>query len=181
MNNLVIILLFAALAVQTAPVSLGMNTSKPGIIHLTIRIIFVIATHLLMLLLGIWLGNRFMYLLNQSSRIVLFAGFFLIGIRFIMDIFKIRKGERTYTIKRDIDIIVPSIALVINTFLSGILLYFVPVSRNNALLYLFLFSLFFTLLFTFQPFSRRTYAFNSLLYLLAGVILVGISFFFAFF
>ncbi len=134
-----------------------------------------------MLLLGIWLGNRFMYLLNSIVRGVLFIGFFLIAIRFILETFKIRKGERTYAIIKDADMVMPSIALSINTFLVGILLYFVPATQNEALLYLFIFSFALSVLFAFQPFMKRSYALVSLLYLVAGVVLIGISFFFAFF
>ncbi len=181
MNSLIIILLFAALSVQTAPISLGLNAAKPGVGHLAIRMTLIVLSQLLMLLFGIWLGNRFMYLLDSFGRGVLFAGFFLIAIRFILETFKIRKGERTYAITKDADMIIPSIALSINTFLVGILLYLVPVSPNEALLYLFIFSFVLSMLFAFQSFKRRSYALVSLLYLVSGVVLIGISFFFAFF
>ncbi len=181
MENLIIILLFAAFAVQTAPVSLGLNASKPGIVHIAVRIFTVVFMQMFMLFLGIALGNRFMFLLENSSRIVLFAGFFLLAVRYFLEIFKIRKGERTYTVEKDTDILVPSVAVSINTFLGGILLYFVNVTLTAALFRLFLFSVVTAVFYAFQPFKKQLFASVSLLYFLSGIIFIVISFYFAFF
>ncbi len=181
MENIIIILIFLAFAVQTAPISLGLNSSNPGALHLIFRIFIIVSMQLLMLFLGILLGNRFMYLLEDSSRIVLFAGFFLLAIRYFLEIFKIRKGERTYTVNNDIDILVPSIAVSINTFLGGILLCLVSIPLTTALLYLLSFSLITTIFYSFQPYKKQLFASISLIYFISGIIFIIISFYFAFF
>ncbi len=181
MENLIIIILIIIFAIQTTPISLGLNASKPGVFHLTIRIFIIAIIQTLLLLLGIFLGHRFMFLLISSRKMVLFTGFFLLAIRFALEIFKIRKGERTYIINKDIDIVIPAIAIAINTFLAGILFYFVNTYQYIIIFYVFIFSLFFSIVFAFLPFSKRSFAIISLLYLMASVFLIIISFFFAFF
>jgi hypothetical protein len=181
MENIIIVLLFVAFAVQAAPVSLGLNSSRPGIAHLAIRISIIVLMQLAMLFLGILLGNRFMFMLESDKRMVLFAGFFLLAIRYFLEVFKIRKGERTYPVNNDLDILVPSVAVSINTFLGGILLYYVNVTRQSALLYLFVFSLLTSLFYAFQPFKKQSFASVSLIYFVSGIIFIVISFYFAFF
>ena len=181
MEQTAIFLLMPALAVQTAPLALGMMKQSNGLPHLSLRLLIIALVQTLMLYFGILTGNRFMYLLVDLRAPVLFAAFFLIAIRYFLEIFKIRKGERTYNIKNDFEIIIPSVAISINTFLTGILLFYTDYQLKTILGEIFIFSFVFGILFSLLPFAKRSFGIISLLYLVSGVVFITISIFFAFF
>ncbi len=180
MEQIVVILLVLVLATQTGTIALGLATSHK-IMRWTIDIVIIAGIQVLSLFLGMWLGNYFMYLLNGIHKTILFAGFFLIAIRFILNTFKIKNGERTWQLISISDLIAPSVAQAINTFLAGILLYFVNFDLNNALIEIFLFALFFCSIFVFLPVKKRAFTLLTLINLLSGFVLILISFYFVFF
>ncbi len=180
MNLAVSIIILFILSFQVMPVALGLDHRKTGFFQLTSMVFFLLIAQLLFFLLGIWLGNLFMHLINGIQRGVLFVGFFLIGVRFTMEAFKIRKGERTYAIIKPGLFILPAIAQAMNTFLAGLLFYFIPVDLVHDLIYLCLFSFSFTLLFVFIKNDRLATSAISLLYMTGGGLLTLVSVYFAF-
>lgn len=180
MNLAVSIVIFFILSFQVMPVALGVDARKTGLFHLISIVLFLVAGQVLLFLMGVWLGNRFMHLISAIQRGVLFVGFFLIAVRYSMEAFKIRKGERTYAIEKPALFILPAIAQAMNTFLAGILLYFIPVDLLTDLIYLSVFSLIFTLLFVFIKNDKLSTSAISLLYMIGGGILTLVSIYFAF-
>ncbi len=174
------ILILFFLSFQVMPVALGIEIKKERLFQSVSGIVYLVLGQMLLFLLGIGLGNSFMHLLNGIQRYVLFVGFFLIAVRFSMESFKIRKGERTYTVGKSSTYILPSIVQAVNTFLAGILFYFLPVDLTRDLIYLALFSFSFSLLFALLKAKRLAFPAVSLLYLTAGSVLMLLSFYFLF-
>ena len=180
MDLAVSILILFILSFQVMPVALGIDVQKSGWIQAGSIILILFAGQLLFFLLGIWLGNHFMYLIGGIRKGVLFVGFFLIGVRYSMEAFKIRKGERTYQLEKANGSILPSVAQSMNTFLAGILFYFIQVNLVNDLIYLGLFSFTLSLLFALIKGEKLALSAISLLYMVGGGLLSLISFYFAF-
>lgn len=180
MDLAVSILILFILSFQVMPVALGIDVQKSGWIQAGSMILILFAGQLLFFLLGTWLGNHFMYLIGGIRKGVLFVGFFLIGVRYSMEAFKIRKGERTYLLEKANGSILPSVAQSMNTFLAGILFYFIQVNLVNDLIYLGLFSFSLSLLFALIKGEKLALSAISLLYMVGGGLLSLISFYFAF-
>ncbi len=174
------ILILFFLSFQVMPVALGIDMKKEVFMQAVSGIVFLVLGQMLLFLLGIALGNSFMHLLAGIKNWVLFVGFFLIAVRFSMESFKIRKGERTYVVGKSSTYILPAIAQAVNTFLAGILFYFLPVNLTRDLIYLALFSFSFSLLFALLKNKRLAFPAVSLLYLVAGSLLMIVSFYFLF-
>jgi len=174
------ILILFILSFQVMPVALGMDVRKTQPLNLASGVLFIILGQVLFFLFGIWLGNSFMHLLSGIRAAVLFVGFSLIGVRFVMEAFNIRKGERTYSVERPLLFILPAIAQAVNTFLAGLLFYFLSTNLTNDLIYLSVFSFSLSLLFVFIKNNKLALSAISLLYLVGGGILTLISFYFVF-
>ncbi len=176
-----IIILFV-LSFQVMPVAVGMDAKKTPAFQLISGILFLVLGQMLLFLLGVWLGSHFMHLLTRMKTYVLFIGFFLISVRFNMEAFKVRKGERTYAVEKASFYIMPAIAQAMNTFLAGILFYYPDLSANlgNNLIYLAVFSFSLTLLFVFIKNQKTALSVISLLYMIGGGLLTVISFSFLF-
>ncbi len=174
-----IIILFV-LSFQVMPVAVGIDVKKTPVFQLTSSILLLVLGQLLLFLLGVWLGNRFMHLLSGLKTYVLFIGFFLIAVRFNMEAFKVRKGERTYIAGKSTFYIIPAITQAVNTFLAGILFYFMPGSLSHYLIYLAVFSFIFVVLFVLIKYKKLALTAISFLYMIAGGILMAVSFYFLF-
>jgi len=174
------IVILLILSFQVMPVALCMDIKQKKPFGILSGILFLTLAQVLMFLLGIWLGNRFMHLMGKIQHIILFIGFTLIAVRFVMEAFAVRKGERTYQIDKPALYIFPSIAQSINTFLAGILFFFLPVALLKDMTYLAIFSFVFTLLFLFIKTEKSALAAISLLYLAGGVFMALLSFYFLF-
>ena len=174
-----IVILFI-LSFQVMPVALGIDPKQNKPFVILSGILFLTVGQVLLFLLGVWLGNSFMHLMENIKDFILFIGFTLIAVRFVMEAFNIRKGERTYQIDKPTLFIFPSIAQGINTFLAGILFFFMPVALVNDIMYLAIFTLAFTLLFTFIKTEKTALSVISLLYLAGGVFMGLLSFYFLF-
>jgi len=176
-----IIILFV-LSFQVMPVAVGMDAKKTPAFHLISGILFLVLGQMLLFLLGMWVGSHFMHLLTRIKTYVLFIGFFLISVRFSMEAFKVRKGERTYALEKASFYIMPAIAQAVNTFLAGILFYYLDTSINmgNNLIYLAVFSFSLTLLFVFIKNQKPVLSAISLLYIIGGALLMVISVYFLF-
>ena len=77
-----------------------------------------------MFYLGIFVGDRFLHLTEGFDNVVVFLGFFLIGLRISMESFAVRKGERTFKPDNNQSIVLASVAQSINSFLAGLMLYY---------------------------------------------------------
>lgn len=179
MQVISIIILFV-LSFQVMPVAIGMDTKKIPVFQLMSGILLLVTGQLLLFLLGIWLGNSFMHLLSGMKTYVLFIGFLLVAVRFNMEAFKVRKGERTYVVSKSNSYIIPAIAQAVNTFLSGILFYFISKNPGTDLIYLAVFSFSLTVLFVFIKYNKLALTAISFLYMTAGGILMAISIYFLF-
>jgi len=179
--EIVSILILFLLSFQVMPVALGIDIQKTSFIHITGSVVFLVLGQLLLFLTGIWLGNRFMHLVSGINRYILFVGFFLIAVRFSMEAFRVRKGERTYVMGKSVTYILPAVAQAVNTFLAGILFYFLPLNLSSDIIYLALFSFVFSVLFAFIKNKTLALPAISLLYMTGGGLLILISFYFLFF
>ena len=179
--TIVSILILFLLSFQVMPVALGIDVQKTPFLHVIGSIVFLVLGQLLLFLAGIGLGSRFMHLVSGMSRYVLFVVFFLIAVRFSMEAFRVRKGERTYILGKSVTFILPAVAQAVNTFLAGILFYFLPLDLSSDLLYLALFSLVFSVLFAWIKNKALALPAISLLYMTAGGVLIFVSFYFLFF
>ena len=135
-------------------------------------VILLLLGQILLFLGGYHLGLRFMHLLDDYIGIVIFSGFFLVGIRFMMDAFRVRKGERTYNPDNSLTVILASLAQAINTFLAGVLSSSIVDNSNRPLLVLSIAStLVIALGIVLKP-QKRSYTFASLLYFIGGIVLI---------
>ena len=124
-----VVVILIVLSFQVIPVALGIEP-KNGLNQTIWFVLILILGQFILFLTGYLLGQRFMHLMDDFRGTVLFIGFFLIGIRIMLDAFKVRKGERTYYYDETMPVILASLAQGINTFLAGILLTFVPFERH---------------------------------------------------
>jgi len=174
-----IIILFV-LSFQVMPVAVGMDVKKTPFFQLISSLVFLVLGQMLLFLLGVWLGNSFMHLLSGMKTYILFVGFFLIAVRFNMEAFKVRKGERTYVAGKSVSYVLSAVAQAVNTFLAGILFYYLPGDLTRDLIYLAVFSLSFAILFILIKNKKMALPAISLLYMTGGGVLMALSFYFLF-
>lgn len=174
------IIILLILSFQVMPVSLGIDSSKMNFFNIVSSIFLLILGQVLLFLLGVLLGDRFMYLIAGAKRYVLFIGFFIIATRLILEALEIRKGKRTYLIEKANQFILPSIAQAINTFLAGILFHLLIFNLTQDLIYLSIFSLSFSVPFAFVKNEKRAMLAVSLVYMIGGSLLALLSFYFLF-
>lgn len=179
MFTLVVILILFVLSLQLFPVALGIDFEKNTGASIWYGSILVLG-QLLFLLFGLFLGERFMYLVEGFKGIVVFIGFFLIGIRLLMDTFKVRKGERTYTIDSTLQIALASSAQAINTFLAGLLFSSLPLDFQWLFMVLLVLSVVVTALGLFLKATKQTLALSSLFFVLGGIFMIVSSIYFGF-
>lgn len=174
------IVILLILSFQVMPIALGIDNSKMSIVNIASSVFLLIFGQVLLFLLGVLLGNHFMHLIYGIKRFILFIGFFIIAVRLIMEALEIRKGKRTYLFEKANQFILPSIAQAINTFLAGILFYFLPTHLGKDLIYLSIFSLSFSVPFAFIKNEKHALISVSLLYMVGGGLLSILSFYFLF-
>jgi len=98
----------------------------------------------------------------------------------IIEVLRIRKGERTFIIEDKNSLLFAALAQSINTFLAALLLYYMPIDKMFLVIILFLSSLVFSVIgITVKP-GRLSFSFASLLYLVGGVIIIISSLYFIF-
>lgn len=173
------ILILIALSVQVLPVAIGIET-KTGVNSILFGLILV-ASQLLFLYAGYLLGNRFLYLLDDYKGIVIFIGFFLIGIRILMDVFKVRRGERTYYLESTKTLLLASVAQGVNTFLAGIILSYVSLSIGNMAIILLISTFFVTLVGILIKPEKQTYTLSAFLFFLSAIVLIFSAVYLGFF
>ncbi len=180
MLSLLVILIIVFLSIQVFPVAVGINVEgKAG--KAIILILVLSFVQVLTYWLGLLLGESFMYLMDNFRGAVFFIGFLLVGIRMLMETFNIRKGERTYSIESIGHVTLASLAQGINTFLVGLLFYYVSFDEKFSLLLLLTLTVIVSIVGILMKPGKLTLAFASLLYAIGGLIMlisaVYISFF----
>lgn len=179
MENTITILILIALSSQVLPVAVGINTKK-GFISIWHGFILILS-QLIFLYAGYILGSRFLYLLEGYKGIVLFVGFFLIGIRMMMDVFKIRKGDRTYYLDNTATLILASVAQGINTLLAGMLLTYLTFNIGKMITFLFIAVVIMTILGMILKAEKQSFAISGLLFFISGFIMIFSSLYLGFF
>ena len=112
------ILFMFFLASQTYPTFLGAkNAGNPS--NSFLLVLIPVFMQLTFFWLGYLIGNMFFYLMEDFSTIVVFIGLFILGIRFVVDAFTVRKGKRTFQAKNILQIALAAVAQSTNTFLLG--------------------------------------------------------------
>jgi putative Mn2+ efflux pump MntP len=173
------IVLAILLSFQVFPVALGIpGKEAPG--KSILPIIILALTQVIMFLAGYYLGEKFMHLLRNHAAMVMFAGFFIIGIRMMMEVLKIRKGQRTYELTGEKSVFLVAFAQSINTFLTGLLFFFIPVDMIIVPVVLLVASLALAAAGAFTGITKTSLAFASLLYLIAGILIIVSSVYFIF-
>ena len=129
MPELIVSVIILVLSFQVLPVAMGIDQNK-GLNQTIWYALLLVLGQSLLFLFGYLLGERFMHLMEDFRGTVIFIGFFLIGIRLIMDAFKVRKGERTFSFDTTMPVLLASLAQGMNTFLAGLLLTYLPFERQ---------------------------------------------------
>jgi putative Mn2+ efflux pump MntP len=173
------ILIIIALSFQVFPVALGIS-SKDSFKSVAIYLLVLSVTQTAFFLLGFYAGEQFMHLLDGYKSTILFAGFFLIGIRMIIEVLRIRKGERTYILVDKNSTVFAAMAQSINTFLAALLLNFIPVDKLYLAMILFISSTMIGVVGIKLKAERLSFSFASLLYLMGGVSIIVSSLYFIF-
>jgi len=173
------ILIVIILSFQVFPIALGVS-AKDNLKNTVLMVVILLLSQTVFFFIGYYVGEQFMHLLANFKSIVLFAGFFIIGIRMIMEVLKIRKGERTYNLNDERGMLLVAIAHSINTFLAGLLLFFVPTDIFLLTLILFGATLIMSITGIIAKPERLSFSFASFLYLIGGVFIIFLSVYFIF-
>lgn len=179
MFNFFLILILFVLSSQVFPVALGINPRMNTGKAIWYGLILVLG-QFLFLLFGLFLGDRFMHLVEEFKGIVFFIGFFLIGIRMMMDTFPVRKGERTYTIESTLQVALASSAQGTNTFLAGLLFASLALDGQWLSLVLLILTFAVTVIGLFLKPGKQSLALSSLFFVFGGLIMIISSIYFGF-
>lgn len=177
-TSIIICILFV-LSIQVLPVALGIEPGRNPGKSFWFGLILLLG-QVLFLWFGLILGNRFMHLLEGFKGVVLFIGFFLIGIRMMMDTFKVRKGERTFTIDTSLQIFLASSAQGINTFLAGLMFTLFEADAQWLSVVLIAGTTAATAVGMFLKPTKQTLAFSSFFYAFGGLIMLVSSIYLGF-
>lgn len=177
-NSFVILILFV-LSSQVFPVALGIDSGKNIGKAIWFGLILVIG-QFLFLMFGLFLGDRFMHLVEEFKGTVVFIGFFLIGVRLLMDTFKVRKGERTFSIESSLQVALASSAQGINTFLAGLLFTSLALDGQWLLLVLLVLTIVVTGVGLLLKPSKQSLALSSLFFVIGGLVMIASSIYFGF-
>lgn len=180
MLQVILTLIIIFLAIQALPVSLGIQTGrKPANALVLVAVIAIVQVFTFWG--GLKIGESFMYLMKGFKGVIVFIGFLLIGIRMLMEVFNIRKGERTYTIDKPGHMALASLAQGVNSFLVGLLLYFIPHDEEYLLYLLATSSIVVSLIGMMMKPEKVPFALASLLYTISGLIMLFSAVYFSFF
>lgn len=168
------------LSFQVLPAALGIDQNK-GLNQTIWFALLLLLGQGLLFFFGFLLGERFMHLMESFKGTVIFIGFFLIGIRMIVDAFKVRKGERTYPFDSSMPVIFASVALGINTFLAGLILTYLPFERQWLTIILTIATLLMTGIGTMMKPGKTSFSFASFLFLIGGLWMIFSSIYLGFF
>lgn len=180
MLTTLVVIIIVFLSVQVFPVAVGIDVKgQPGKAILLIVVLSLV--QVVTYWLGLKLGSSFMHLMDGFKGAVFFIGFLLIGIRMLMETFNIRKGERTYSINKTGHVALASLAQGMNTFLVGLLFYYLAVDEQLTSILLFVLTVLIATIGIIMKSGKLTLAFASLLYALGGLIMLISAIYISFF
>ena len=168
------------LSFQVLPVALGIDRHK-SIVQTIWFTLLLIVGQVLLFYVGYLLGQRFMHLMEEFKGTVIFVGFFLIGIRMIVEAFKVRKGERTFTFDSTLPVLLASLAVGINTFLAGLLFTFLPFEISWLIMILTFTTLIMAGIGTLMNPEKTAFSLSSFLFLAGGIWMIFSSIYIGFF
>ncbi|PLX05302.1 MAG: hypothetical protein C0595_00195 [Marinilabiliales bacterium] len=168
------------LGFQVFPVCLG-NNFKSDIKQSVQQILIHTAIQLIMLWLGLFLGDRFLYLSEDYQYLIIFIGLLMVGLRISFDSFAVRRGDRTFTTANSQSLILASTAQSINTFLAGIILSLFNINHILIFSILGLSVLLFSTIASWIKLSKTALTLASLVYILGGIGIVSIAIYLGFF
>lgn len=180
MLSFVIIAVIIFLSIQVFPISLGISKHR-NVFSSAFAVFIISGIQILMYWIGLKVGDTIMYLVAGFSGVVVFIGFLLTGIRMLMEVFTIRRGERSFLISDFTHISLASVAQGINSFLVGLMFYFVEFDFYFTISLLGISSLIFSVIgLAFKP-NKTTLALASLLYTIGGLVMLFSAVYFSFF
>jgi hypothetical protein len=168
------------LGFQVFPVCLG-NSFESDLKKSVQQIFIHTLVQLLMLGLGIFLGDKFLYLSDEFQYLIIFIGFMLVGLRISFDSFAVRRGDRTFTTANSQSLILASTAQSINTFLAGIIFSLFNISQVLMYTILGVSVLLFSALASWIKLSKPALTISSLIYILGGIGIISIAIYLGFF
>ncbi len=172
------VLLF--LATQIFPVALGISAKKSFFQSLLFTLVLAF-TQLFLFWAGLSLGGLFMHWVSSFGGIILFIGFSLIGIRMFMEVFTIRKGERTYSLDSILPVLFASLAQGVNTFLAGLLLSLSTPIQFQQYGILLVSAYIFAMLGVWLSPTKKYLSLAALFYFLGGLVMLIAGIYLAFF
>lgn len=174
----IVILFF--LAAQLFSVALGVEVKKNG--GKAILFAFTLAGGQAVLFwMGLSIGGLFMHLMDGFQNFVIFAAFFIIGIRMLMESFQVWKGQRTYSLDSLRLTVFVSVAQGINAFLVGLIFVFFPFEKYSLIIVLLAFAFTFSLNGIFIQPARKNITFAALMFVLGGICMLFSSVYLGFF
>ncbi|MBT3174297.1 MAG: hypothetical protein HN336_05575 [Lentimicrobiaceae bacterium] len=169
MLTVLVTLIMIFLSFHVLPLAIGINIKSHPLKSL-LTFILIVSIQVFIYWLGIWAGNMFMYLMDGFSGVIIFIGFLLIGIRMLMEVFNIRKGERSYSHEKFWHIALASLAQGINSFLVGLMFYYIPtINVRYTLIVLLIAVSVISLIGLFMKSQKLNLVFASLLYAIGGI------------
>lgn len=179
LTTLTVILIFF-LSVQVFPVAIGINVKgewPKAILFVGILSFIQVLTYWL----GLKLGSTFMQLMDGFKSAVFLIGFLLIGIRMLMEVFSIRKGLRSHSIANAQHVILASLAQGMNTFLAGLLFYYLAVDSTFTIIIITAITVIISTIGIILKPEKTNLALASLLYVIGGIVMIIISIYISFF
>lgn len=174
-----VVLLITVLALQSYPVALGITfKSNPKAIGF---IVLLTAMHALLLWLGYLLGSTFMHLMEGFKSVVMFMSLVLVGVRMLLEVLNIRKGERTFAITTTMQLLLVSIALGINAFLIGLVFNYLDVNIIQLASLLAVLTFVISIIGSLTSFRKVSIFLATLFSALGGVVMVVAAIYFTFF
>lgn len=175
-----VVLLITVLALQSYPIALGISFKSNPSKSLGF-IVLLTSMHALMLWLGFVLGSTFMHLMEGFKSVVMFMSIVLVGVRMLMEVLSIRKGERTFAITTVMQLILVSIALGINAFLIGLVFNYLNISIIKLVSLLAAITFIISIIGSLTSFRKVNIFLATLFSALGGVVMVFAAIYFTFF
>lgn len=180
MENAFPVLILVSLAVQLLPVVLVFEPKK-DLGNTFMYVLILIAGQILLFYFGFLLGERFLHLLESYKSIVILSGFFIVGIRMILDAFKIRKGERSFEIAGLTTALLISVVIGINTFLVGLLFNYLGNEIGSTLFVLLIASIVVSLIGMLMKIGKQSLTLSAFLMFLSGMVMLVSALYLGFF
>ena len=125
--------------------------------------------------LGGLLGGAFMHTMAESSKWIVFALCFAIAFRMLIDTLKIKNGTNLYLIEKKKHLLLLSIALGVNAFITGLMADFLPLFQKMTPYIIMAVAFVWAFVSIIIPFTKMKLTVNSLLNVIFAAIIVVIG------